>query len=79
MLGVKGSCTCGGHGDWVRILQRGRLRLRRLWCRGDCGGGDGAVVGSFKHSEVFKEMIFTFAVVGSGGCGGFGGGDRRGG
>ena len=38
------------------------------------------VVGSFKHSEVFKEMIFTFAVVGSGGCTrGFGSGDRRGG
>jgi len=32
------------------------------------------VVGSFKHSEVFKKMNFIFPAVGSGGCGGFGGG-----
>jgi hypothetical protein len=32
MLGFKGSC--GGHGDWARILHCGRLRLRRLWCWG---------------------------------------------
>jgi len=31
-------------------------------------------VGSFKHSEVFKKMNFIFPAVGSGGCGGFGGG-----
>ena len=46
---------------------------------GDCGAGEVAVgamemVGSFKHSEVFKKMNFVFAAVGSGGCGGFGGG-----
>ena len=51
---------------------------------GDCGSGDygagevavGAMeaVGSFKHSEVFKKMNFIFPAVGSGGCGGFGGG-----
>jgi len=48
--------------------------------RGDCGSGDcgagevavGAmeVVGSFKHSEVFKKMNFIFPAVGSGGFGG---------
>jgi len=51
---------------------------------GDCGAGEvvvGAmeVVGSFKHTEVFKKMIFIFAAVGSGGCRGFGGGGQRGG
>ena len=47
---------------------------------GEIAVGAMEVVGSFKYSEVFKEMIFTFAVVGSGGCTrGFGGGDRRGG
>ena len=45
----------------------------------ETGAGEVAVgamemVSSCKHSEVFKKMNFIFAGVGSGSCGGFGGG-----
>jgi hypothetical protein len=51
------------------ILQRRRLRLRRLRCRGVEVGAMEAV-SSFKYIEVFKKMNFIFAAVGSGGFGG---------
>jgi len=52
--------SCGSHGDWVRILQHRRERLKSGAGEVDVGGME--AVSSFKHIEVVKKTNFILQV-----------------